>query len=143
VLIGLSKRHLREGTLPAGTVIPVAKALYLCDGHIAFPNRKTDLMGIITSIRPASYPHVQKHFVIYAQLISGLGQVPFYFDVRLAASGQLIRTTNIHTLNFPRRDKLVELALTMQGCPFSQRGMYLIELHCNGQWVADTSLELL
>ena len=87
VLIGLSKRHLREGTLPAGTVIPVAKALYLCDGHIAFPNRKTDLMGIFTSIRPASYPHVQKHFVIYAQLISGLGQIPFYFDVRLAATG--------------------------------------------------------
>ena len=130
-------------TLPAGPIIPVAKALYLCDGHIAFPNQKTDLMGIFTSIRPAKYPHVQKHFVIYAQLISGLGKVPFYFDVRFAQTGQLVRTTNIHTLNFPHRDKMVELALTMLGCPFPQPGNYLIELHCNNQWVADTTLELL
>ena len=129
--------------MPTRRIIPVAKALYLCDGHIAIPNQKTDLMGIFTSIRPASYPHVQNHFVIYAQLISGLGQVPFYFDVRFAPTGQLIRTTNIHTLNVPRRDKLVELALTMQGCPFPQLGIYLIELHCDGQWVADTALELL
>ena len=123
--------------MPAATIIPVAKALYLCDGHIAFPNRKTDLMGIFTSIRPARYPHVQNQFAIYAQLISGLGRVPFYFDVRFGRTGQLIRTTNTHTLNFPRRDRLVELALTMQGCPFPRAGSYLIELHCNGQWVAD------
>jgi len=129
--------------LPPGTIIPVAKTLYLCDGHIAFPNRKTDLMGIFTAIRPLSYPHIQKHFVIYAQLISGLGLVPFYFDVRFAQTGQLIRTTNTHVLNFPNRDKVIELALTMQGCPFPQPGIYLIESYCNGQWVADTSLELL
>jgi hypothetical protein len=79
----------------------------------------------------------------YAQLTSGLGQVPFYFDLRFAQTGQLVRTTNIHTLNFPSRDKLVELALTMQGCPFPQAGVYLIELHCNAQWGADTALELL
>jgi hypothetical protein len=86
---------------------------------------------------------MQRHFVIYAQLISGLGKVPFYFDVRFARTSQLIRTTNIHTLNFSRRDKLVELALTMQRCPFPQPGIYLIELHCHSQWVADTSLELI
>jgi hypothetical protein len=100
-------------------------------------------MGIFTAIRPLSYPHIQKHFVIYAQLISGLGLAPFYFDVRFAQTGQLIRTTNTHVLNFPNRDKVIELALTMQGCPFPQPGIYLIELYCNGQWVADTSLELL
>lgn len=55
-------------------------------------------MGIFTSIRPLRYPHIQKHFVIYAQLISGLGQVPFYFDVRFARTGQLIRTTHSHVL---------------------------------------------
>ena len=129
--------------MASGRIIPFAKALYLCDGHIAFSNRKTDLMGIFTSIRPARYPHVHKQFVIYAQLISGLGQIPFYFDAVFAQTGKLIWTTNTHTLNFPRRDKLVELVLTLQGCPFARPGTYLIELHCNGQWVADTSLELL
>ena len=124
-------------------IIPVAKALYLCDGHLGFPSHKTDLVGIFNSIRPKKYPHVQKHFVIFAQLISGLGPVPFYFDVRFAPTGQLVHTTNSHKLNFPHRHKLVQLAYTMQNCRFPQAGIYLVELFCGGQWVADTTLDLL
>jgi len=124
-------------------IIPVVKALYLCDGHIGFPNQKTDLVGIFNSIRPKKYPHIQKQFVIFAQLISGLGQVPFFLDVRYAATGQLVHTTNTQLLHFPHRDKLVQLAYTMRDCPFHQSGRYLVELFCDGQWVADTTLELL
>jgi hypothetical protein len=129
--------------LSQATIIPVAKALYLCDGHIGLPNHKTDLMGIFNSIRPSKYPHVQKHFVIFAQLISGLGQVPFFIDVRFGSTGQLVHTTNRHILSFPRRDTVVQLAYTMQGCPFPQPGVYLVELFCDSQWVADTALNLL
>ena len=86
---------------------------------------------------------MQKHFVIFAQLTGGLGQVPFYLDVSFPQTGQLIHTTNAHLLHFPRRDKLVQLAYTMQGCLFPMPGVYLIELFCNGQWVADTPLDLL
>jgi hypothetical protein len=125
------------------TIIPFAKALYLCDGHIGFANRKTDLVGIFNSIRAPAYPHVQQHFVIFAQLIGGLGQIPFYFDVTFPQTGQLVHTTNIHVANFPRRDKLIQLAFTMQRCLFPTPGAYLVELFCDGQWVADTSLELL
>ena len=108
--------------MPKGTIIPVAKALYLCDGHIAFPNRKTDLMGIFTSIRPVKYPHIQKHFVIYSQLISGLGQVPFYFDVRFARTGQLIRTTHTHVLNFPPSRQAGRIGSYYAGMPVPPAG---------------------
>jgi hypothetical protein len=128
--------------LTQATIIPYAKALYLCDGHIGLPNHKTDLMGIFNSIRPGKHPHHQKHFVIFAQLISGLGQVPFFIDVRFAPTGQLIRTTNRHIMNFPRRDTIVQLAYTMKGCPFLHPGVYLVELFCENQWVADTTLLL-
>ena len=134
---------LRKKKLAAATIIPVAKALTLCDGHIGFASQKTDLVGIFNSIRPKRYPHAHKHFVIFAQLISGLGIVPFYFDLRFAPTGNLIHTTNTQNLNFPHRDKLVQLAFTMRHCLFPQPGIYLIELFCNGQWVADTTLELL
>jgi uncharacterized protein DUF6941 len=120
----------------------VAKALYLCDGHLGFANRKTDLVGIFNSIRAPVYPHVQRQFVIFAQLIGGLGQIPFYFDVTFPQTGQLVHTTNTHGVSFPRRDKLIQLAYTMQGCLFPTPGVYLVELFCDGQWVADTSLEL-
>jgi len=125
------------------TIIPFVKALYLCDGHLGFANQKTDLMGLFNSIRAPRYPHVQKHFVIFAQLTGGLGQVPFYIDVSLPQTGQFLHTTNTHILQFPRRDNLVQLAYTMQGCSFPVPGVYLIELFCDGQWVADTTLDLL
>lgn len=124
-------------------IIPVAKSLYLCDGHIGLANQKTDLIGIFNAIRPTQYPHGQKHFVIFAQLIAGLGQVPFFFDIRYAADGSLVRTTNARLLSFPHRDKLVQVAYTIRGCMFPRPGLYLIELFCGGQWVADTTLELL
>jgi hypothetical protein len=74
-------------------IIPAAKALYLCDGCIGFPNQKTDLIGLFNSIRPNKYPHVQSQFVVFAQLLGGLGQVPCYIDIRYAATDDLVHTT--------------------------------------------------
>lgn len=124
-------------------VIPFAKALYLCDGHLGFANKKTDLIGVFNSIRATVYPHRQRQFVIFAQLIGGLGQIPFYFDVTFPQTGQLVHTTNTNVLNFPRRDKLIQLVYTLHGCRFPAPGGYLVELFCDGQWVADTTLDLL
>ena len=128
--------------MSAAMIVPVAQALYLCDGHISFPGGKTDLMGLFNSILPASYPHVQKHFVVFARLLQGLGHVPFYVDIRHAPTQQLVHVSNTHTLVFPDRDTLVELALTMRDVRFPSPGIYLIELYCNAQWVADTALLL-
>ena len=125
------------------TILPFAKALYLCDCHLGFATQKTDLVGIFNSIRAPAYPHVQQHFVIFAQLIGGLGLIPFYIDVTFPQTGQLMHTTNTRIVSFPRRDKVVQLAYTTQGCLFPARGVYLVELFCDGQWVADTSLELM
>jgi hypothetical protein len=129
--------------LSPSTIIPVAKALYLCDGCIGSPNQKTDLMGLFNALRPQQYPHTQPQFVIFAQLIGGLGQVPFFFDIRFAGTDQLVHTTTTRLLRFPHRQKVVQLAYTIQSCPFPQAGTYLVELFCDGQWVADTALELL
>ena len=125
------------------TITPVAKALYICDGTIGFANQKTDLMGIFNAIRAPQYPHRQGHFVIFAQLLGGLGQVPFYFDIRYAADGTPVHSTKARLMYFPNRDTIVQMAYTMQDCPFPQPGIYLIELFCNGQWVGDTTLKLL
>jgi hypothetical protein len=115
----------------------------LCDGSIGFANQKTDLIGLFNSIRPRRYPHVQRQFVVFAQMIGGLGQVPFYLDVRFAAADELVHTTSAQTLHFPDRQRVVQMAYTIQGCRFAQPGRYLVELFCDGQWVADTALQLL
>jgi hypothetical protein len=84
---GEQQKGIGVGT---GIIIPFAKALYLCDGHLGFADQKTDLVGIFNSVRPDTYPHVQPHFVIFAQLIGGQGNVPFYFGVTFAQTGKLV-----------------------------------------------------
>ncbi len=70
--------------MSSALIVPAAQALYLCDGHLGFPGGKTDLMGLFNSIHAPGYPHVQKQFVVFARLLQGLGQVPFYVDIRFA-----------------------------------------------------------
>ena len=126
------------------SIVPMAKSLYVCDGTIGFPDQKTDIMGLFNAITPPRYPYVHPQFVAFAQLCDGLGRVPFYFDVRLASTGELVHTTlPPRFLNFAHRDQVVQLSFTVYDCPFAQPGIYLVELFCDAQWVADTKLELL
>jgi hypothetical protein len=99
-------------------------------------------MGLFNAIAPPNYPYVHSQFVAFSQLSGGLGQVSFYFDVRFAKTGQLVHTTTPALLSFSNRDQIVQLACTIQGCRFPQMGIYLVELFCNAQWVADTKLDL-
>src|SRR5271157_2846315 len=62
-------RSQRRWQLSAGVILPVAKSLYLCDGHLGFTSRKADLIGIFDSIRPqGGYPHIHPSFVVFARL---------------------------------------------------------------------------
>lgn len=126
----------------AQSITPVAKAIFLCDDTIGIVNHKTDVMGLFNSIRPPQYPYIHPHFVVFAQLCGAVGQVPFYIEVRFAPNGIRVGSTKARLLNFAHRDQVVQLSCTIPGCPFSQPGVYLVELVCNGQWVADTKLDL-
>lgn len=126
--------------MSTAAIIPVAQALYLCDGHLGFPGGKSDLIGLFNTIRAANYPHVQKQFVVFARLLQGLGQIPFYVDIRLASTQQLIHVSSTHVLVFPDRDTVVEMALTLKGVRFPKPGIYLVELFCDAQWVADARI---
>lgn len=128
--------------MPAKVIAPSAKSLYLCDGTIGFPGGKTDPVGLFNSIHAASFPHRARDFVVFAQLAHGLGQVPFYIDIRFAPRNQLIYTSNVHQVQFPNRDVAVQVAYTVPGCKFPQPGLYLVDLFCNNQWAADTTLVL-
>jgi hypothetical protein len=124
-------------------IVPVAKALTLCDYHIGYADGKVDLYGLFNAIRPPQgYPHETARFCVFAQLINGLGQVPFFVDIRLAATDELVYTTETRHLQFPDRTTVVQLALTIHGCRFEQPGLYLVELFCDNTWVCDTQLHL-
>jgi len=62
--------------------------------------------------------------------------------VRVVVTLSLVWTTKVRELNFPNRNTIVQLALLIEGCPFSHAGLYLIELFCDNMWICDTSLLL-
>ena len=128
--------------MPVTTIVPVVSSLYLVDGAIGLVGGKTDLVGIFNTINAQSFPHIQTHFVVYARLVQGLGQIPFFIEIRDAAAQQLIHVSATNTLYFPHRDRTIELALTFQGVKFPRPGIFLVELYCDGQWVADARLQL-
>jgi hypothetical protein len=125
------------------TVLPSAKALYLCDYHVGYRDGKVDLYGLFNAIRsPDGFPYTQGRFCVFAQLINGLGRVPFFIDIRLAETDALVWTTAVRELNFPNRSTIVQLAYTLEGCRFEDPGVYLVELFCDNTWVCDTQLLL-
>jgi hypothetical protein len=124
-------------------VIPVARALILCDFQIAGRKGKVDLIGAFNAIRPPrGYPYEQARFCVFAQLTGGLGAVPFFVDIRSLDTDELIRTTETRALYFPSREYVVQMALTIEGCRFPKAGLYAVDLFCDNVWVCDTRLLL-
>jgi hypothetical protein len=126
----------------ASSVLPSAKGLYLCDYHVGYENGKVDLYGLFNAIQPASYPHVQQQFCVFAQLANGLVRIPFFVDIRYAPRDELIYTSARNVLVFPNRTSVVQVALAIRGCKFDRPGMYFIELFCDNTWMCDATLLL-
>ena len=127
----------------ANSILPVARALMLCDSHFGHGNGKVDLTGVFNAIRPRNgYPHVQNRFSVFCQLTNGMGSVPFLVDVHHLETDRLVWTTATHRLHFPSRTKLVYLAAIIENCRFDRPGLHAIELFCDNTWVCDTSLLL-
>src|SRR5438067_12465039 len=73
----------------------------------------------------------------------GLGEVPFFVDVIFRPRNELVRTTEVQQLRFRDREMVVQMSLEIQGCPFPEPGLYLLELYCDNVCVADVPLRLL
>jgi hypothetical protein len=125
------------------SIVPVAKALTLCDRIVGQPKGKVDLFGLFNAIRPpAGYPFVLRRFCAFAQLGSGLGDLDVHVDISRAATGEFVWATDPHRLRFPTREAILQVALRIDGCEFDRPGLYLVELYCDNVWVCDTRLLL-
>ena len=122
-------------------IVPAVKSLYLCE-EVDVEGGMTNLYGFFNAIQPDSYPHIQDSFVCFAQLIGGLGQVSLHVDLRDAETGALIDWSGTKTLEFPDRETLVQVAVTITLCRFERPGRVYVELFCENNWIADTVIQL-
>jgi hypothetical protein len=123
-------------------IIPTPRSLFLCDFHVGYPDGRVDLTGIFNAIRPALYPHVRPRLVVFAQLSGGLGDVPFFFEIRREHDDELIRTTATRTIHFVDRVSTVQLVMTLEEVRFSEPGIHAVSLFCHNTWVCDTVASL-
>ena len=102
----------------------------------------TNLYSLFNVISPSEYPYTLNSFTCFAQLVGGLGEVPFHIDVRRASDGQLVHNTYVRTIHFPDRVTQMQLVMHIEGCVFEVPGIYLVELYCDNTWVADVAVRL-
>lgn len=126
----------------AGVIVPVARAVYLCDRVSLSGSGKVDIHGVFNLIRAAAFPSVHPRFTVFAQLVHGLGTVRVHVDIRRMSDWQLVHASGPTAVTFQARSQTRYIALTLPGVPFHRPGMYAVELLCNNTWVADASLEL-
>jgi hypothetical protein len=123
-------------------IIPVSRSLFLCDFHVGYQDGRVDLYGLFNAIRPAIYPHTRRHLVVFAQLVNGLGDVPFFFEIRRERDDELVRATAEHTIHFADRRATIQAVMTIEDVLFAEPGMYVVSLFCHNTWVCDTLLSL-
>jgi len=114
----------------------------LCDFHVGYADSRVDLYGIFNALHPAVYPHHRRSLVIFAHMVGGIGDVPFYFELHREQDDQLIRRTSVNLLRFPDRTTTVQFAMTLEGVVFDEPGVYVVSLFCHNTWVCDTTLLL-
>jgi hypothetical protein len=127
---------------PPTPIIPVSRSLFLCEAHIGYADARLDLYGIFNVLRPGVYPYTLPNLVVFSQLTNGLGDVPFFFDIRRASAAQSLFTTHVNTVRFPDRTAMRQVVTTIDHIRFPSPGVYVVDLFCHNTWVCDTTLVL-
>ena len=123
-------------------ILPAARGIVVCENYAVEPDGRIDLYGVFNGIRPRTYPYRRERIAVFAQLVNGIGKVPFQIHVQHAASESPTFSTKIQELYFPSRLLAVQLAMRIEGCVFDRPGVYFIQLECASQWITETTLNL-
>lgn len=126
----------------AQPILPFAQQLVICDSYSPAAAGKIDLAGCFHTIRPRSFPHVHDEFAVVAHLTGGAGTVTAFIDVRNTTTSELVYWTHPHQFHIPSRETVVRLVNVLEGVPFPEPGIYLVELYCENTAIADFRLRV-
>lgn len=128
--------------MPTGPT-PSTRGVIICDFCVGYSNGTVDLYGVFNRITSPVFPIVRDRICVYAQLSDSEGDVPFYVNLRDAADDRLVFTSQPQVLHFEDRLSVTHMAYTIEDCRIPRAGVYLIELLCNNELVADTRVTML
>lgn len=126
------------------SVIPVAKALYLCDDILSDPTRvKPHLIRVLNAIRTPSFPHVVPRLGVFAQLIGGHGEVRCRVRIVNAQTNDAAYESGEQTIRFDDRLQTRYFVLRLSQITVHSPGDFWVEFFCNGQFLDDAVLRIL
>jgi hypothetical protein len=129
------------------TVVPVTKAVYLCDDVAEDkPSRKVHLLGVFNAVRPPGqtpYPFRLGQLCVFAQLVGGVGEVPIHVEIVDPETEEVIYAFPEQRLRFSSRQATVSASFRIRNCSFSRPGVYVVELYCQDTFLDDRALHLL
>lgn len=126
------------------SMIPIAKALYLCDDVLIDAQRvKPHVIGVLNSIRPPSFPHVLAKFCVFAQLIGGHGRVECVVRIVNAQNRDVVYESSTQSVHFTDRRQTRYFILKLTDLKIHSPGDYWVELMCNNQFVDDAVFQIL
>jgi len=124
------------------SIVPFARPLFLCEDFVRRERGKMDFLGAYHAVSPRKYPFTQDWMCVVAHLSGGLGTVNTYIDIREAETDSLIHTSIPREIVLPSRDYLIRLTHRFQSVRFPKPGIYLVELYCEHECIADISVFL-
>jgi hypothetical protein len=126
------------------SVIPVAKALYLCDDILSDAARvKPHLIGVLNAIRPPAFPHTIARLCIFAVLVGGYGDVRCRVRVVNAHNREVAYESPLRTIRFDDRLQTRYYAHRLEQITISAPRAFWVELTCNDEFIDDASLHIL
>ncbi|HET6575754.1 MAG TPA: hypothetical protein VFG68_19290 [Fimbriiglobus sp.] len=129
------------------SVIPIAKAIYICDELVPDPARnKLLIVGACNAVRlpaDASFPYTLGKLCVFAQLVSGVGQVAMRLDIVRAVTRDVIYSSGPRHLSFPGRHTTLTFSLRLRQFVFPAPGGYWVELFCQDQFLDDRLIHVL
>jgi len=124
----------------------VGKVLFVCDDVAADPlSHKPSILNIWEVVRPpdgAAFPFVLGKVVVVAQMRGGLGDIAFSVRIARADEDEDLREVLI-TVRFPDRLTARLVVVRFVDVAFPAPGGYLIQLHCEGDFVDDQVIRVL
>ena len=122
-------------------LLPFVKSMYLCDQiRVDATTNKLDIIGVGNVLRLPqgdTFPYIKPKFGVVSQLAGGIGTIEMICQITLASSGQVIYQSQPHRLTFTQRHMTLFYAVKLSSFPFPSRGVYLVELFCDGSFVED------
>lgn len=112
---------------------PLLRGLITCDQVLLDQfSTKVTLVGIFNAFRFSKFPAVAAPFMIFAEMMDGIGTYVLRLDIIEAKTGNVIGSGDVARIEFAERMQPTMIRVILPPIPFPSPGKYDMVLHADG-----------